>query len=579
MDAAYRAVAIDYDGTLTGTADRPADAALTAIEAARSTGLRIILVTGRILEELRSVFPSVDRWFDAIVAENGAVLSIEGATRILAAPVEFELDEALVAHAVPFRRGQVLLATQAVHESAVANAIRTLGLECQLTRNRSELMVLPPGISKGFGVSEALADLGLSHHSAVAIGDGENDHALLRACELGVAVANAVPSLLRHADVVLENEGGAGVAEFLASPLLRGEQIPDSKRWRVELGRDLDGDRVTLPGARINVLFAGRSKSGKSYFAGMLAERLIGLGYSLCIIDPHGDYTTLGALRGVLSVGGEGGLPLTDLVGRLVEHRFGSVIIDLSSFEGVERAAYLQRLLRQIDAERRATGLPHWILWDEAHAVAGEREALVDLLQSPLKGCCLVTYRPQELPAAARAAIDYVVALPGGKSLDPGEGQDPLVALAALDGVHFDATKAREGEAILYQPGEARSVRHFRISPRRSPHVRHWRKYRSVRLPSPLHFLFRDEDGALRGASANIEELHHTLRDCDSEVLRNHAPRHDLSRWVDQAIQDTELSRDLRRLEDEFTASSRDERQLTRFREGAVRAVERRYID
>ena len=130
----------------------------------------------------------------------------------------------------------------------------------------------------------------------------------------------------------------------------------------------------------------------------MLAERLIGLGYSLCIIDPHGDYTTLGALRGVLSVGGEGGLPLTDLVGRLVEHRFGSVIIDLSSFEGVERAAYLQRLLRQIDAERRATGLPHWILWDEAHAVAGEREALMDLLQSPLKGCCLVTYRPEECP-------------------------------------------------------------------------------------------------------------------------------------------------------------------------------------
>ena len=98
-------------------------------------------------------------------------------------------------------------------------------------------------------------------------------------------------------------------------------------------------------------------------------------------------------------------------------------------------------------------------------------------------------------------------------------------------------------------------------------------------MPSPLHFLFRDEDGALRAASPNIEELHHTLRDCDSEVLRNHAPRHDLSRWVDQAIQDTELSRDLRRLEDEFTASSRDERQLTRFREGAVRAVERRYID
>ena len=210
MNTAYRAVAIDYDGTLTGAADRPSDAALVAVEAARCKGLRIILVTGRILEELRCVFPSVDRWFDAIVAENGAVLSVEGATRLLAAPVEFELDETLVEFGVPFRRGQVLIATQAAHENAVSDAIRHLGLECQLTRNRTELMVLPPGISKGFGVSEALGDLGLSHHSAVAIGDGENDHALLRACELGVAVANAVPSLKRHADVVMKQLGGSG---------------------------------------------------------------------------------------------------------------------------------------------------------------------------------------------------------------------------------------------------------------------------------------------------------------------------------------------------------------------------------
>jgi hypothetical protein len=132
---------------------------------------------------------------------------------------------------------------------------------------------------------------------------------------------------------------------------------------------------------------------------------------------------------------------------------------------------------------------------------------------------------------------------------------------------------------MIYQPGDPRGVRRFRISPRRSPHVRHWRKYRSIRLPSSLHFLFRDEHGVLRGTSANIEELHHALRGCESEVLRNHVPRHDLSRWIDQAIQDTELSRDLRTLEDDFTASSRDERQLTRFREAAVRAVERRYLD
>ncbi len=128
------------------------------------------------------------------------------------------------------------------------------------------------------------------------------------------------------------------------------------------------------------------------------------------------------------------------------------------------------------------------------------RDALVDLLQSPLKGCCLVTYRPHELPASARAAIDFVIALPGGKAPAPGEGQDPLEALAEMDGVGSGASDAQVGEATIYQPGDPRSVRRFRINQRRSPHVRHWRKYRSLRLPTPLHFLFRDAQGVQRGA-------------------------------------------------------------------------------
>lgn len=151
-------------------------------------------------------------------------------TRVLAAPVELELDGALVSRGVPFRRGQVLLATHTVHEGEVTEELRRLGLECQLVRNRGELMVLPPGISKGFGVYQALGDLGISHHSAVAIGDAENDHSLLRGCELGVAVANAVDSLKRHADLVLEKPGSAGVAEFLRGPVLSGEAPLEPRR-------------------------------------------------------------------------------------------------------------------------------------------------------------------------------------------------------------------------------------------------------------------------------------------------------------------------------------------------------------
>ncbi|RIL01428.1 MAG: hypothetical protein DCC71_17715 [Proteobacteria bacterium] len=581
MSHAFQAVAIDYDGTLTnGRDDQPSEDALAAVEAARRAGLRVILVTGRILEELRSVFPSVDAWFDALVAENGAVLSIEGVARTLAAPVEFELDEALVARGVAFRRGQVLLATQAAHEPAVWDGIRALGLECQLSRNRSELMVLPTGVSKGSGVAEALADLGVSPHSAVAIGDGENDHALLRSCEIGVAVANAVPGLRRHADVVLEKQAGAGVAEFLTGAILRGEEGVVPRRWRVELGRDADGALVTIPSARVNLLVTGRSKSGKSFFAGMLAERLIGLGYSLCIIDPHGDYASLAPLRGVLGIGNPDGLPLTERVGRIVEHRFGSVLVDLTSLpEEDARCAYLEKLLRQLDAEQRTTGLPHWILWDEAHSHEGDSIALLERLRSPVGGCCLVTYRPQDLPEAARAEFDYVVALLGGKHAAAGEGPDPLDALATLYSVALDESDAQEGDAILFRPDAPHAPQRFRMGARRSPHVRHWRKYRLARLPADKRFQFRNEAGALRSVAANVQELHQTLRTCDASVLRNHVQRRDLSRWLSDAIQDDQLANDVRTLEREFAQSSRDDGQLQRFRDAAERAIERRYID
>lgn len=148
MSGWFKAIAVDFDGTLAEGDRPPDDDVLAAVGESRRAGRRVVLVTGRILEELRAVFPAVDDWFDAIVAENGAVLAVEGSARILAAPVEMELDGALVARGVPFRRGQVLLATRADHEVEIGEELRRLGLEAQLTRNRGELMVLPPGVTK-----------------------------------------------------------------------------------------------------------------------------------------------------------------------------------------------------------------------------------------------------------------------------------------------------------------------------------------------------------------------------------------------------------------------------------------------
>jgi hypothetical protein len=214
MTYPFRAIALDYDGTLTSR-ERPSEEVLAVLRETRVAGIKLLLVTGRVLSELRRVFPEVDEYFDAIVAENGAVAwSESGGLRLLVPPVSRELEAALIARNVPMRRGEVLFAMDASYDGSALEEITRLGLDCQLVRNRGALMILPAGVSKGTGLSEALGELGISHHSTVGFGDAENDHALLEACEIGVAVANAIPALKRHADVVLSEPNGVGITHF-----------------------------------------------------------------------------------------------------------------------------------------------------------------------------------------------------------------------------------------------------------------------------------------------------------------------------------------------------------------------------
>ncbi len=215
----FRAVALDYDGTLAD--GQVAPATLAALSEARVRGVRVILVTGRIMSELRAVFPEVDEHIDAVVAENGALLVTHGGVRLLAAPIGRAVSGALTGRGIAHRSGQVIVAGAAADEPAVLEVVRELGLDCRLVRNRGELMVLPAGVTKGSGLHAALGELGLSPHNAIGVGDAENDHSLLDACEVGVAVANAVDALHAHADMSMALPDGPGVADLLLGPLAR----------------------------------------------------------------------------------------------------------------------------------------------------------------------------------------------------------------------------------------------------------------------------------------------------------------------------------------------------------------------
>ncbi len=114
MSVRFAAYAFDYDGTITDV-ERPSPEILATLRACRAGGRRLVLVTGRILAELRQVFPRLEDEFDAIVAENGAVLLDADGERDLAPGIDPALAHALAHREVPLRSGRVVLACDACY--------------------------------------------------------------------------------------------------------------------------------------------------------------------------------------------------------------------------------------------------------------------------------------------------------------------------------------------------------------------------------------------------------------------------------------------------------------------------------
>lgn len=540
----FRAVAIDFDGTLTEHG-RLGLEVLGAIADTRRAGCKVLLVTGRILSELEMEFPDIGEQFDAVVGENGGVLSDAHGLHLLASPVDAALGAALRAGGVRYRRGKVLLACEARDQQEAMTQIARLGLDCQLVRNRGALMVVPSGVSKGSGVYHALGRLGVSYHSAVAVGDAENDHALLSACELGAAVADAVEALKERADIVLDEPDGAGVVELLRGPILAGEQRIHPRRWTVEVGTTDAGDTVRIPASQINALVVGGTGAGKSYVAGLLAEQLIDMGYSVLVIDPEGDHVGLRELRGVLVLGGTDALPTPRQLVKLFDHRFGSVVLDLSLIGEAETTAYLRGLPREVNAHRETTGLPHWIIVDEAHGPMGRNGAARALFQPGTTGYCLVTYQHEHLGPEITGCIDHVIGLAGTGAADSDDIAGVAEALLGIDRQAVESVVPTLGirQAAVMATDAGATVRVCTLRERTTAHVRHWHKYARAKLPAERRFYFERGWSTPTGAvAANLEEFHRVLADCDTATVSHHLRHFDFSRWIAEVMGDMELA-------------------------------------
>ncbi len=226
MSVRWSALACDYDGTI-ASAGRVRPTTLEALAQVRHSRRKLILVTGRELDDLLAVFPLISL-FDRVVAENGALLydpAIRKKQLLSSQPSDEFIDALEQRKLEPLSVGEAIVATSRSQRRVVCDIMEELGRDLQLVFNKGSLMVLPQGTNKATGLMGALHQLGLAPEDTVGVGDAENDQDFLDICGYSVAVANALPALKRRVDLVTRGDHGDGIVE-LVKHLLNGNAVP-----------------------------------------------------------------------------------------------------------------------------------------------------------------------------------------------------------------------------------------------------------------------------------------------------------------------------------------------------------------
>jgi hydroxymethylpyrimidine pyrophosphatase-like HAD family hydrolase len=541
----YLALAIDYDGTA-ASEGRLSDAALSAIERLRTSGRRVVLVTGRRVDDLLRVLPR-SALFDLIVAENGAVIyDPQSREEVpLAAPLPALFAERLRERGVaPLEQGAVVVATRDPYGGVMLEVIRELGLEVHVIFNRGAVMALPAGINKATGLDVAVRRLGMSRHEVVGIGDAENDHSLLEYGECGVAVANAVDSLKEIAAFVTRGANGTGVAELIDELIENDLHRMEGKleRHLVMVGKRPDGPEVRIPPYGRNLLIAGPSGTGKSTLTAGLIERLIDKAYQVCIIDPEGDYSTLQAL---ICLGNQQRAPNVNEVLSILEDPTINLNVNLLGLRLEDRPFFLAQLIPGLQALRARTGRPHWIVLDEAHHMLPETWGHVSsTFPRRLGETILVTVHPDHLAPAVLAPIDVVFAI--GPS--PEETLKRFAGAAAQHLTWPEDLDYVPGNVVAWFVSNSQPPFSMQAQHARAERIRHHRKYAEGDLRWHS-FYFRGPDNRHNLKAQNLQVFSQIAEGISESTWMFHLRSNDYSRWFRDSVRDNYLADEAERIE------------------------------
>jgi HAD superfamily hydrolase (TIGR01484 family) len=537
----YLCLCCDYDGTIAHDG-RVKSSTMDALKRVSASGRKLVLATGRELNDLLRVFPEVTI-FDRVIAENGALLYRPASRdeKPLTAPPPHEFVEELTRRGVqPLSVGAGIVATWHPNENLVLDTIRTLGLELQVIFNKGAVMVLPSGVNKATGLQVALEELGLSRHNVVGVGDAENDHAFLGTVECGVAVGNALASLKDRVDFVTKATHGAGVEELVDLMLLEDLQsvAPRLIRHQILLGRTEYGEEFHLEPYGSRIAIAGPSGSGKSTTVSAIVERLIEKEYQVCIIDPEGDYDDSDQL---VTLGGPEHPPVFSEILEVLNTRKHSLSINLLGVPLADRPSLFQTLLSRLQELRAQTGRPHWIIVDEAHHLfPADLDAASLTIPNELATFALITVHPDNVSQAILTSINGLIAI----------GPDPKKVIEQFNAGSGQSLSTSDLPPASQQPGKALAWIFPKMSkptavtlePPRLELRRHRRKYAAGELGEDKSFYFRGVDGKLNLRAQNMNIFAQLAEGVDDETWVHHLRKADYSRWLRESVKDQAIA-------------------------------------
>ena len=246
----FKAVIFDLDGTLLHTDQTVSDRALSAIEACRERGIKILLATARPERTAEMYCKIID--FDAKAFSNGA--RIVCGDKVTEVTIPFESTAKVLGSLDGFGTRLTLETGGAAYSNkvvgdyetivtddltAVAGKLNVLKVIVHIVDNREVLNIELPeelyfSVSGGYymqimnrdatkwnGVKAMLDYFGIAPAEAAYFGDDFDDVEPIRMCGIGVAPANAIAEAKAAADHVVESNNEDGVAKFIESVILK----------------------------------------------------------------------------------------------------------------------------------------------------------------------------------------------------------------------------------------------------------------------------------------------------------------------------------------------------------------------